>query len=115
MSTQTSTLTIEQQDKALEIVAEWLGPRMGHDGPAPTGKDAAYRAEGPMLVRDWEPFSYCDGHPHTGEPRPTIILEGGPDEWGVYASLDDEVVAKLHEIGVFGEPYNSWNLCLYPA
>lgn len=113
MSTQ--TLTAEQQEQALAIVAEWLGPRMGHDGPAPTGKEAAHRAEGPMLVPDWESFSYRDGRAYVGEPTPTILLEGGPYEWGVEASLDDEVVAKMRKIGVHAEPYNSWNLSLYPA
>lgn len=103
---QPNTLTEATQDKALALVAAWLGPRMGHNGPAPTGEDAAYNATGPMLVREWSAGSV--------EDAPTIILEGGPFEWGIEASLDTTLVADLAKIGVFAEPYYSFTLCLFP-
>lgn len=98
-------LTAATQKKALQIVAEWLGPRMGHDGPAPTGSDAAYNAEGPMLSAEWD-------WPEDG-PTPTILLEGGPHDWAIDAAW--ECQARMDAIGVFCEPYSGYALCLYPA
>lgn len=129
-------LDADQQAKALALVAEWLGPRMGYAGPcescgtsmddcflagddtccarcdrrhppasAPTGDDAAYRALGPALNREWDWPS--------GGPTPTILLEGGPYDWAIDVSLDDEMIEKFREIGVFAEPYSGWALCLY--
>lgn len=100
-----ATLTKKQQDQALELVAEWLGPKMGYDGPAPVGRDAANTAAGPQLVRDWD-------WPSTG-PVPTILLEGGPYDWACDVSLDDDMIRRFDEIGVFAEPYAGWALCLY--
>lgn len=98
-------LTNAQQDKALAIVAKWLGPKMGYDGPAPTGVEAQRNAEGPVLVRDWD-------WPESGA-TPTILLEGGPYEWSIDAGA--ECREAMSAIGVFCEPYNGFALCLYPA
>ncbi len=101
-----SELTHEQQDQALALVATWLGPQMRDDGqPCPTGRDAAYVAAGPMLDRDYEPgFT-------PNPPRPTILLEGGPEEWAFYAS--DQLREQLAAIGVWSEPWACYALCLY--
>ena len=104
-------LTEEQQDQALAIVAAWLGPQLGHDGPAPTGLEAAWFADGPMLDRLWS----WTKHPTCGGGTPTILLEGGPDDWAIEASGDLKVVAALKKIGVFAEPYAAYALCLYVA
>lgn len=94
-----------KQEAALQIVAAWLGARMGYDGPAPTGMHAAMHALGPQLVSDWD-------WPSDG-PTPTILLEGGPDDWAVRVSMDEGAVQALAKIGVFAEPYASYALCLY--
>lgn len=130
-----TTLTEEQQDLALDIVARWLGkkglgqascnhpeftrmdfgyPIHGDDllcpapeyGPAPTGRDAAMQALGPQLIRDWD-------WPSSG-PTPTVLLEGGPYDWAVDISLDRAAFAEFTKIGVLAEPYAGYALCLYP-
>lgn len=101
----TTTLNTDQQDQALTIVAAWLGPQMGYDGPAPTGQDAAWSALGPYLNPEWD-------WPNSG-PTPTILLEGGPDDWAIRAA--DMLQDQMEAIGVFAEPYASYALCLYPA
>lgn len=98
------TLTKRQQELALKIVAGWLGPRLGHNGPAPVGPDAAYTADGPMLVSDWD---------WPSEPTPTILLEGGPYDWAIEVSCDDVVCQQMRKIGVYAEPYAGYALCLY--
>lgn len=102
MQEKTRELTQEQAEAALAQVAAWLG-RRGYGGPngepAPTGRDAAYRAEGPMLVMDWD---------WPSRPTPTVILEGGPYDWAIEAAWSIDVP------GVFAEPYSGWALCLYP-
>jgi hypothetical protein len=98
-------LTTEQQTRSLDIVAAWLGPKLGHDGPAPTGEAAANVALGPMLNPEWD-------WPSSG-PTPTILLEGGPTDWAYDAGFD--LADALREVGVFAEPYAAYALCLYPA
>lgn len=102
----TAPLSARKQHQALNIVAKWLGPRMGHEGPAPTGTDAAYSAEGPMLNPIWD---------WPGEPTPTILLEGGPYDWAYEVSMHEDTLPEFAAIGVFAEPYAGYALCLYPA
>ena len=99
------SLNSKRQQQALGIVAAWLGPKMGYDGPAPTGQQAAWTADGPMLNPAWD-------WPSSG-PTPTILLEGGPEDWAIDASF--ELREQFSGIGVFAEPYAGYALCLYPA
>lgn len=96
-------LSSKQQKAALNIIAAWMGPKMGYPGSAPTGREAAYKGIGPELVPDWD---------WSGTPTPTILLEGGPHDWAIIAS--GEVCAQMDAIGVFCEPYSGWALSLYP-
>jgi hypothetical protein len=125
-------LTAKQQQTALDAVAKWMGKKgygtitpcgtcesckagLKYDwqcdepeiGPAPTGEEAAHSGEGPVLNPSWD-------WPSSG-PTPTIILEGGPEEWALEVTWDPEVREALDKAGIFAEPYASWALCLYPA
>lgn len=113
-----------KQKKALALVAEWMATKGygtacgvcadcvagksylcgGPYGPAPTGEQAAYEGLGPMLNPEWDWPS--------GGPTPTIILEGGPDEWAYYAG--EALAEKFKALGIWSEPYASYALCLYP-
>ena len=125
------SVTPAKQAKALDVIATYLGPKMGHitpcgqcescvaglaydwqcdnpaPKPAPTGRDAAYNGEGPMLSPEWD-------WPSSG-PTPTILLEGGPGDWAIMAAGDPEVIEQMTALGIFAEPYASYALCLYPA
>lgn len=103
----TKQLSPTKQKKALAIVAEWLGPQMGYDGPAPTGPEASNSGTGPNLVPEWD-------WPSSG-PTPTILLEGGPEDWALRVTWDEKVKAKFDALGVFAEPYASYALCLHTA
>lgn len=127
-----TTVTQKRAEKVLGFVAEWMGTKgmgtficpEGRDltfglshtddktpctdwqiGPVPTGPDAAYRGEGPELRMDWD---------WTGKPTPTILLEGGPEEWAINCSF--AVQAKIDAAGLplFVEPYTSYALSIYP-
>lgn len=125
-------LTKKQMDVALTAVAAWMGKKgygtltpcgkctpckagLKYDwqcdnpkiGPAPTGEEAARNGDGPVLNPAWD-------WP-TGGPTPTIILEGGPEDWAIRVSGDPEVLAVTRAAGLFIEPYASYALCLYPA
>lgn len=95
----------KKQEKALAILAGYLGPKMGYDGPAETGMDAYRNGRGPALISEWD-------WPSSG-PTPTVLLEGGPDEWSYYASEDKGVQEQLRDLGIWSEPYASYALCLY--
>jgi hypothetical protein len=98
--------TKRQQDQAARIVAKWLGPQMREDGkPVEISKEAAWNATGVYLNREWD---WPDG-----DPTPTLLLEGGPDEWAIRAAW--ELMDEFARIGVFAEPYASYALCLYRA
>ena len=88
-----TTLTTQQTEQAPTVVAEWLGPQMGYAGPAPTGRDAEWRALGRMLEPEWD-------WPSSGPP-PTILLEGGPEDWAIRAGSD--LAEQMRAIGVFAE------------
>lgn len=102
----TTRVTAKQQKAALKIVAAWLGPRMGYDGPAPTGDAAAYAGDGPRLDPKWD-------WPNAG-PTPTILLEGA-DDWAVEIGGSTTVTRQMRDIGVWTEPYAAYALCLYPT
>lgn len=101
------TLSEEQQQKALAIVAQWTGPRLGHDGPAPTDEAAYEDNSGIVLVPAWVP------HWGDGAPVPTILHEGLND-WAIHVSDDANVSEQLRQIGVFCEPLTEYALGLYP-
>lgn len=95
-----------QIDEAVALVAAWLGNRMGYDRPAPVGEKFAHRGAGPMLVPDYEGLWYPQ------DPTPALILEGGPEDWAVYAAA--ECQKDLNDMGVFAEPLASFILQFYP-
>lgn len=120
-------VTKRQQEKALKVVAEWMGQHGWGEpkgcgacehcrednalycenvtfGPAPTGEFAARNGLGPQLISDWD---------WPGKPTPTIILEGGPEDWAIRVAGETETVAAFRAAGVFAEPYASYALCLY--
>lgn len=128
-----TTVTTQQAETVLALVAEWLGRKglgtphcpegralddyVQHTddgspcltatfGPAPTGKDAAWNALGPQLVMDWD---------WSGTPTPTILLEGGPYEWAYDCSF--WVQEQLHTMGLrlYVEPYACYALSIYPG
>lgn len=131
--TTTTRVSKRDADIVLHLVAEWMGQRgyaasftcpdglvldqqyITHAdgspcdnavaGPAPTGRDAAYRGLGPELRMDWD-------WPST--PTPAVILEGGPYDWAIVCCA--WVQDRLDERGirVFVEPYSGWALCAYP-
>lgn len=127
--TTTTKLSPAKQLKALNLIAQWMGKKgygtpitcgrcepceLGAEdiycenlkfGPAPTGPDAAANGLGPQLVPDWDWPS--------GGPTPTILLEGGPDDWAVRAAGDPDLVREFRKLGIFAEPYASYALCLY--
>ena len=131
-----SQVTTKQAEAVLQEVAVWLGKKglgqftcnegreldyvVSHTddstpcddytvGPAPTGRDAAYRAEGPELRMDFQPF--WEGG--SGE-YPAIILEGGPDEWSIGCSYEVQQALDAKGVKVFVEPATSWALGIFP-
>lgn len=105
MSSDQRRVSDEQQQAALTLVAEWLGRWLGHEGPAPTGREAADHAAGPVLVPEWD---------FPEEPTPSIVLEG-PGNWAYEVAMDPQMVAKFAAIGVHAEAWASFGLCLYPG
>jgi len=128
----THTVTAKRAALVLDLVAQWLGQHgcgeitckegrtltyaLNHKddgstceawvlGPAPTGKDAAYRGEGPMLVPDWD---------WPSQPTPTVILEGGPYEWAYDCVFDVQAALDAKRVPVRVEPYACYALCIYP-
>jgi hypothetical protein len=130
----TTTVTLKRAEKVLAFVAEWMGTKgygipscpegrtlgglvgMKHTdddswcedptfGPAPTGREAANAGLGPVLVMDWD---------WPGQPTPTIILEGGPDYWGVECA--GAIQAKIDAAGLplYVEPFAGYALSIYP-
>jgi hypothetical protein len=107
VSTKTKKATKAQQKVALEAVAAFLGPLMGHEGSAPTGKDAAYQGRGPELLPDYE------GVWTAIPPTPTIMLEGGPEDWAIHAAADEVVRDTLRKAGLWAEPLTSYALLIH--
>lgn len=75
-------------------------------GPAPFGKDAADHGLGPALRMDWD---------WSGTPTPTILLEGGPEDWPMRVTSGRELRAVMAEHGVWCEAYSGYALSIYPA
>lgn len=108
MARTASKVSKKNAEIVLNLVAEWLGTQGYGDkngGPAPTGRDAAYRGAGPELRMDFDFLGL-------GE-TPTVVLEGGPYEWSMECSW--WVQQRLDERGVpvWVEPYTSWALSVY--
>lgn len=133
----TATVTREDAEAVLTLVAEYLGAVafMGvptcQDGraveahlsvihtddgtecdnwlgaPVPTGEEAARSGAGPMLNMEWEPWH--------GGPRPSILLEGGPHDWPTECGpwLRDRLAAAGLPLHV--EAITSYALGIYPA
>lgn len=106
MTTKTK-LSKKKQEAALALVATWIGKFLGYDGPAPTGKDAAWRGEGPMLMPDFTGWY--------GPARPAILLEGIGGEWAYFVTSDPDVKAGLDKLGIYAETTAGYALSLYPA
>lgn len=129
-----SKVTQKQAEAVLQEVAVWLGKKglgtftcnegraldyvVRHTddetpcdnytvGPAPTGRDAAYRGEGPELRLDFEPW-------WGGAAHPAIILEGGPHDWTIACSYEVQQALDAKGIKVFVEPATGWALGLFP-
>jgi hypothetical protein len=127
------TVTVKRAERVLAEVAAWMG-RKGYGtatcpqgralnrilchaddgtecsfevGPAPTGPDAAYRGEGPMLKMDYEGWY--------GPTRPAILLEGGPYDWAVDCCGDVQDALDKAKVPVFVEPIAGYALGIYPA
>lgn len=129
-----SKVTEKQATAVLNIVAAWIGKKgygtpicpegkalsgpvgMQHEdgtwcdnctfGPAPTGPEAAYNGTGPTLNMAWEGWS--------GGAAPTILLEGGPEEWAIACSYAVQKQLDAEGIKVYVEPYASYALSIYP-
>jgi hypothetical protein len=94
-------VTQSQAEKALNEVARQLERYTGKK--IPTGRDAAYRGDGPELNMEWD---------WPGQPTPTILLESSMfSNWAV--EIDSAKVGRV--AGVFAEPYAGYALCLYPV
>lgn len=101
-------LTDDQQQKALELVAAWMGAKYFDGPPCPTGYAASTHALGPVLIPDyegvWVPIT----------PTPTILVEGIPGaDWAYWAC--SELVNEFAKIGVWSEPLTGFALALYPT
>jgi hypothetical protein len=46
-----------------------------------------------------------------GRPTPSILWEGGPDEW----VFNEAVRLKAEALGLFVEAYSGYALCVYPG
>jgi len=113
MTTKTRKLTKTQCEKALQVVAKWMGevkfygPLISEEpfkcGPCPTGEEAARSGLGPMLMMDYEGWY--------GPARPAIVLEGGPYDWAMEAAW----LPELKALGIFAEPIAGYALGLYPG
>lgn len=131
-TTKTRPVTKRQAEAVLVEVAKWIGKKGygvpicpegravdydflrhtddGSDcenftcGPAPTGPEAASKAIGPDLRMDWD---------WPGRPTPTVLLEGGPEEWAINCSYAVQQAMDAAGVPVFVEPYASYALCIY--
>ncbi len=99
--------TGRQQAVALELVAAWLGTKMGYPfgESAPTGVDAYMQGRGPLLNPEWQGWST--------PAWPTILLEGGPEEWAVHAVNDPMLRAALRSHGLWAEPATHYALHIH--
>lgn len=101
--------TARQQQAALDIIAGWLGPKMGtkYDAPAPTGEQAWRTGSGPLLDPAWQSM-WC-----SSPPCPTILMEGALEDWSIRVAADPVVRAALRTHGLWVEPWNGYALAIH--
>jgi|688.fasta_scaffold22638_6 hypothetical protein len=103
-----TTVTEPSANLVLQLVAEWLGKADGMEGPAPTGREAAFQGLGPQLNLGWD-------WPSSG-PTPTVLLEGGGHyEWALDCCSWVQEQLNARKVPVYVEPYAGYALCIYPV
>ena len=106
--TATTPLTPEDQQKALDLVAAWMGAKYFDGPPCPTGYTASIHAQGPVLIPDYE------GVWVAMEPTPTILVEGIPGaDWADWASA--ELAEEFSKLGIAAQPLTGFALSLHPV
>jgi hypothetical protein len=129
----TDAAPVDQQ-RVLELVAQWLGaigygtwscPQGreltttvhhaddqtfcydGQPGPAATGVDAAARGRGPLLNPAWDRPA--------GGPTPAVVMESDPVDWAVNCAnwVQRHLTGENRPVHV--EPYAGYALCIYPG
>lgn len=101
----TKKVTQGQANRVLRAVTDWMYQQNGYTRPIPTGLEAARSGLGPMLDMTWD-------WPSSG-PTPTVLLEGGPEDWAYRCCHYVQGLMDAREIPVFVEPYAGYALCIY--
>ena len=103
----TQTITKTQLKKAEAIINKWFDDQNYLDDPTD-------------ILHKWlnQPNYFPDGHPvrlaWSDRSHPVLSFEGcAIEEWAI--KITEDIQDDLAKIGVFGEPYYSFALGLYPA